>query len=35
MPPDWCIALALGSTAHALVAAVDVDDLLETVPAED
>jgi len=33
--PDRLIAFALGSPPHALVAAVDVDDLLGTVPAED
>jgi hypothetical protein len=33
--PDRLIAFALGSSPHALVAAVDVDDLLGTVPADD
>jgi hypothetical protein len=33
--PDRLIAFAFGSPPHALVAAVDVDDLLGTIPAED
>jgi hypothetical protein len=34
LPPDRLIAFALGSSPHARVAAVDVDDLLGAVPAE-